>query len=90
MIRDQLAENFGEELLFLDPPDTFDPCIVGVGFRHGNQPSVIYDTALCLQALAEKDGMDDLEALEYFDFNIAGAYVGEHTPIFLTRPEADG
>jgi hypothetical protein len=27
--------------------------------------------------------MTDEEALEYFDFNIAGAYVGENTPFIL-------
>jgi hypothetical protein len=27
--------------------------------------------------------MEGDEALEYFEFNIAGAYVGERTPIFI-------
>jgi hypothetical protein len=27
--------------------------------------------------------MDEEQALEYFDYNIAGAYVGPSTPIFL-------
>jgi hypothetical protein len=34
-----------------------------------------------------KDGMEYDEALEYFDFNIAGAYVGEQTPIFIHKIE---
>jgi hypothetical protein len=28
-------------------------------------------------------GLD--EAREYFDFNVAGAYVGEQTPVFVRR-----
>ena len=27
--------------------------------------------------------MSDEEAMEYFDFNVIGAWVGEHTPVFL-------
>ena len=34
-----------------------------------------------------KDGMEYDEALEYFDFNIAGSYVGEQTPIFIHKIE---
>jgi hypothetical protein len=34
----------------------------------------------------DRDGMDDIEAIEYFDFNVSGAWVGENTPIFLESP----
>ena len=30
-----------------------------------------------------KDGMDEEEALEFYDFNIVGAYMGEFTPIYI-------
>jgi len=30
-----------------------------------------------------RDGMSYEEAIEYFDFNVTGAYVGEHTPMFI-------
>jgi hypothetical protein len=32
--------------------------------------------------------MTEEEAEEYFSFNTLGAWVGEHTPLFLTRPHA--
>jgi hypothetical protein len=36
-----------------------------------------------------RDGMTADEAIEYMDFNVTGAYVGEHTPEFiLARPQA--
>jgi hypothetical protein len=28
-------------------------------------------------------GMDHDEAIEYYEFNIVGAYVGEQTPLFV-------
>jgi len=31
--------------------------------------------------------MDYAEAMEHFDFNIAGSYVGEQTPIFMHKIE---
>ncbi len=33
------------------------------------------------------DGMTYEEAVEYFEFNIAGAWVGESTPFFLQKME---
>ena len=33
--------------------------------------------------------MDYEEAVEFFDFNVTGAYVGENTPVFLEDLEED-
>ena len=33
------------------------------------------------------ESMDYEEAVEYFEYNVIGAYVGEQTPIFLRYPE---
>lgn len=81
MTRDQIAEQYGEELLFLDPP-YFDGAIIGVvhQFMH---PTVCYDTNKVINILMEHDGMTEDEAYEYFDYNILGAWTGEHTPSFL-------
>lgn len=84
-MRDRLASEYSEELLFLDPAETFDACILGVGYRCGDEPVVIYDASKCVDALMAT-GMTDEEALEHFHFNIAGAYVGPHTPMFLEWP----
>jgi hypothetical protein len=31
----------------------------------------------------DRDGMDYDEAQEFFEFNVVGAYVGAHTPIYV-------
>lgn len=85
-LREQLDEQYDYELLFLDPPEDYDKCILGIGDRCGMQPCVVYDRAKVIQVLADS-GMDDEEAEEFFEFNIAGAYMGDHTPIFLYRME---
>lgn len=85
-IRSQLAEQHGEDLLFLDPPESFDRCILGVVYRCGMEPVVCYDQDEVISSLM-LGGMDMEEAVEWFDFNTAGAYVGPRTPMFLVRPE---
>jgi hypothetical protein len=44
---------------------------------------VIYDEDKCIQILMERDGMTDEEAIEFFEFNVVGAYVGEYTPVYV-------
>jgi hypothetical protein len=42
---------------------------------------IIYSVKKCLDIL-ESQGMEMVEAIEYFDFNVKDAYVGEKTPIW--------
>lgn len=79
------AEDHDVDLVFFDPPEHFDHAILGVIEGHGQEPAVLYDQALVLEALSRDLGPDD--ALEWFDANTLGAYVGEATPRFLIRPE---
>lgn len=72
-----LCEDYGCSVLFMDG---FDDAILGVGTKF-HHLSVIYSKKKILDILT-KD-MDYEEAIEYFEFNIAGAYVGENTPIIL-------
>ena len=43
---------------------------------------VVYTTEEILKILME-DGMTYDEASEYFDFNVAGSYMGVYTPLYL-------
>lgn len=87
MTREEMAEEYGDELLFLDPPESFDRCILGVAFRCGMEPVVLYDKHEVINSLM-LGGMSLDEAMECFEFNTAGAYVGPHTPMFLERTGA--
>lgn len=77
-IREELSEEFGD-LLFADG---FDDAILGVAERIGMEPVVAYSTPKIIEILA-RDMTED-EAVEYFEFNILGAYVGERTPVFIS------
>lgn len=79
--REQLAEN-DPELLFADG---FDNAILGIVHRCGMEPVVCYDQDFIIKLLISRDGLSEEDAIEHFDFNIAGAYVGPRTPMFLSR-----
>jgi len=71
-----------EEYPDLLKADGFDEAVIGVVERLGTQ-AICYDTEKVIEILMRD--MSEEEALEYFQYNIAGAWVGEHTPFFLTR-----
>ena len=56
--------------------------MIGVG-QQFNKALAVYDRQKCIEILMERDGMSDEEAVEYFEYNVTGAWVGEYTPIFL-------
>jgi hypothetical protein len=74
-----------EQILELYPEDTFmvadgfDDAIIGVD---DNNLKIVYDIDKVIDILI-KDGMSVDEAIEYYEYNIAGAYVGENTPSFI-------
>ena len=58
--------------------DGYDEAVLGVD---GKTYRLIYSVDKVLSILCEQ-GMTWEEAREFFDFNVAGAYVGEKTPIW--------
>jgi len=63
----------------------YDDCIIGVGTRCGMTDVFIYDKHKMITKLVRRDDMTYDEALEFIDFNIAGAFIGEDTPILVDR-----
>jgi hypothetical protein len=83
-IREELAAQHCEDLLFLTEPH-FDEAIIGVVYQC-HKALVCYDQDKVIDILMEVDGMSELDAVDYFHYNMLGAYVGEHTPVFFERP----
>lgn len=73
--RDLLVDNHDDEYLFADG---FDDAIIGYCEYSGR---VVYSCSKCIDALIDQ-GMTEEEAMEYFYYNVSGAYVGEKTPIW--------
>jgi hypothetical protein len=79
-IRDEIAERY-PDLLVMDP-EYLDAAIVGVVTRIGLE-AVCYDTDKVIRLLMGHDKMSYEEAVEYMEFNMKGAWMGEQTPVFL-------
>ena len=79
---DAIIELFGSDDLL--KMDGYDDCIVGIVRRFGQQPILCYSTDKVLKKLM-KEGMTEEEALEFFEFNQIGAWMGDTTPCFLTE-----
>ena len=62
--------------------DGFEDALIGYGLQF-NRPVAVYYVEKCINILQLRDGMTEDEAIEYFQFNVQGAYVGESTPIFI-------
>lgn len=75
-----IAEENPEALLM----DGFEEALVGIARRCGQPSLAVYDRKKCV-AILKKGGMPYEEAEEYFEFNCAGAWMGEGTPLVLDK-----
>ena len=78
-----ISKHNGEALYPIDMKEA----IVGVGARKKGPICLLLDRDKCIEIL-QGQGMDEEEAIEFFEFNTAGAYMGESTPIFVTVEDA--
>jgi hypothetical protein len=62
----------------------YDDCILGIVSRIDFSPIICYDTEKVIKRLM-RDKMTYEEAVEFFEFNIIGAYFGSRTPCFMGK-----
>jgi hypothetical protein len=75
---DKILEWFPEDEIL--KADGLDDAIIGIEV---NSSRLIYSKSKVIDILV-REGMTEQEALEHYDFNIEGAYVGDKTPIWCT------
>jgi len=86
-IYDYIQEHYPHDIGNILLADGFEEAFMGVVESMGTPPKACYDRTQCLTILMKRDGMSSEEAEEYFNFNVAQAYVGENTPAFVVRAE---
>lgn len=74
---DRICELYPEESFL--KADGFDEAIIGVDPK---TMCLIYSIKKCIDVLIQNYGLEEDEAVEFFEFNTRGAYVGEKTPIW--------
>lgn len=82
---DLIVEHYDDEELL--KADGFDEAILGVVEDFNAPPRIAYSVKKCIEILMEGnlyfDAMEEIDAMEYFSYNVSGAYVGEKTPIWV-------
>lgn len=93
MTREEIAE-INEEALLIEG---FDSAIIGMAERINLGPVVAYDEEKIIDILIPQMELEDTEgmtedeiesekeimAIEYFEYNIKGAWMGENSPVFI-------
>lgn len=84
-LKEYLNEHYPEEEILIF--DGFDEAFIGIGYQF-HKAIACYDEEKIIEILMS-DGMTYEEALEYFEFNIAGSWLGDRTPVIIDRIQED-
>ena len=81
-----MTRSTAQEILENENPDAIfyeglDEALIGIARRNG-LCVVAYDQNKCYDILMA-GGMHYDEAIEYFEYNVIGSYLGDHTPVFI-------
>jgi hypothetical protein len=63
--------------------DGFEEAFIGLSKRCGQPILATYSFSKMVQILIDRDGLDEMDAAEYIDYNCTGAWMGELTPIVV-------
>ena len=74
---DKIIEQFPDEEFLI--ADGFDEAVIGVDTV---SMRLIYSVNRCISILCLDEDMDVDDAIEHFEYNVRGSYVGEKTPIW--------
>ena len=87
-ILDYMGESDEELRLLGTEPRDFEEAIIGIVHRFGANPIVSYDYDKVIKIFEnqfKESGSEDpyQDAIEWFDFNVIGAWMGDGTPCFV-------
>ena len=69
--------------------DGLDKAVIGVGMRCGQEDILVYNYQTCVTILMARDKMSYEEAIDWMEYNVVGAWLGNQTPIFVRDLEED-
>ena len=85
-IREALCDMGHEDAVVFDNP-SYDEAIIGVT----DESQVVYDYDAMVKCLMKQEGIDEMEAIDFIDYNTIRAipYAGDHAPIIMYRLKAE-
>lgn len=72
-----IVENYADEEIL--KADGFDEAVIGIEV---STMRLIYSVCKCIEILITDQEMDLEDAIDYFDYNVRCAWVGDKTPIW--------
>lgn len=78
MTLDEILDQYPEEQFL--KADGFDDAVIGVDPL---SMRLIYNRSAMITILIENDEMEEIDAIEYLEFNTWNTYFGEQTPIYI-------
>ena len=63
--------------------------VIGIATRADGMRVVCYSIEKIIEVFMKRDGMTEEEAYEFYEFNVACAWVGDKTPIFVETIKGD-
>ena len=79
-ILQQITEDFPEETFLY--PTGYEDCVVGLEYSNN---ILVMDANKIIDKLINEDEMTEIDAIEHFEYNIAGSK-GEGFPIYIYIP----
>ena len=84
-IRDVLADENPEAICY----DGMDEALIGI-YRGDlarqlmlERSIAVYSYVKFIEVYIKRDGMSEEEAIEFFDYNVAGWYIGKYQPLII-------
>jgi len=74
---DDMCDGMADQTFLL--VDGFDDAILGLDISGSR---VVYSVRKCVEVLMKRDGMNEEEAEEFFEFNVRGSIAGDETPVW--------
>ena len=78
LLKDILGEENQKAIIF----DDMDSAIIGIAYKN-DLTILAYSYSKCLDIFMHRDGMSEEESIDFFAYNVAGGYLGEHQPIII-------
>jgi len=79
-------ENVDDDLLYADG---LLHAVIGIATRADGLRVVCYSVDKIIEIFMQRDGMTEEEAREFYEFNVARAWVGDKTPVFVETTTGD-
>jgi hypothetical protein len=82
--RGELLDVLGDENPEALTADGFEDAFIGICRRSSKPPLAAYSYEKCIKVIM-RDGTSEEEAVEHFEYNVIGSWVGEGTPVFIQK-----